>query len=188
MLNKVTLQQSADPDWTTGKCIAIWKQICKEENPEDEMAEMDMEDELQEIRLGKDRNPREILRDMAAIETKYKLTINASKKAAFVLRIGRNKYKTSMATTENNARNRNSRKATAKELVEEMYREWQIGGGKPSKLCNNDSTRKVEMVLASQTIPKKVCYNFGSDKHVRNKCPHLNCGNSPNGNSDAHKK
>ena len=37
------------------------------------MAEMDMEDKLREIRLGKERNPKEILRDMGAMKTKYKL-------------------------------------------------------------------------------------------------------------------
>ena len=48
---------------------------------------MNMEDELREIRLGKKRNPKENLRDMAAIEAKYKLKIDEEKKAAFVLRI-----------------------------------------------------------------------------------------------------
>ena len=68
MLNKVTLQQSAGSDWPTGKFPQIWKEICAEENPKDEMAEMDMEDKLREIRLGKERNPKVTLRDMAAIE------------------------------------------------------------------------------------------------------------------------
>ena len=67
MLNKVTLQQSLDSDWTNRKFPLIWKEICDKENPKDEMAKMDMEDELQEIGLGKERNPREILRDMAFI-------------------------------------------------------------------------------------------------------------------------
>ena len=124
MLNKVTLQQSLDSDWTIGKFPSIWKEICDEENPKDEMAEMDMEDELREIKLGKNSNPKEILRDMASIEAKFKLTIPETKKAAFVLRIGKNEYKTSMATTGNNIRRRADREATAKELIEEMYREW----------------------------------------------------------------
>ena len=68
MLNKVTLQQTADPDLMKGKFPAILKEICKEKNPKDEMAEIDMEDELREISLGKERNPKEILRNMAAIE------------------------------------------------------------------------------------------------------------------------
>ena len=83
MLNKATLQHSTDFDWPTGKFPDIWKKNCEEENPKDEMAEMDMEDELREIRLGKERNPKEILRDMAAIEAKYKLEIGKEKKTAF---------------------------------------------------------------------------------------------------------
>ena len=67
MLNKVTLQQSAGSDWPTGKFPQIWKEICAEENPKDEMAEMEMEDNLREIRLGKERKPKETLRDMVAI-------------------------------------------------------------------------------------------------------------------------
>ena len=88
------------------------------------MAEMDMESELREIRLGKERNPKEILRDMAAIEAKYKLKIGEKKKVALVLRMGRNEYATSMATTGNNVRKRESCEATTKELVEEMHRKW----------------------------------------------------------------
>ena len=84
--------------------------------------------------MGKERNPKEILRDMGAIEAKYKLKIGEEKRAAFVLRTGRNEYATSMAATGNNVRKRESREVTAKDLVEEMYREWQIKGGKPSKL------------------------------------------------------
>ena len=67
MLNKVTLKKNADLDWPTGKFPNIWKDICEEENPRDEMAEMIMEEELREIRVGKKRNPKEILRDMGAI-------------------------------------------------------------------------------------------------------------------------
>ena len=123
MLNKVTLQHSADSDWLTGKFPDIWKEICKEENPKDKMVEMNMEDELRDIRLGKERNPTEILHDMGAIEAKYKLKIGKEKKDAFVLRIGRKEYTASMATKGNKARKIETRKATARELVEEMYRE-----------------------------------------------------------------
>ena len=150
MLNKVTLQQSTDSDWPTGKFPGIWKEICEEENPKDEMAEMDTEDELREIRLGKERNPKEILRDMSAIEAKCKLKIGKEKKAGFLLRIGRDEYATSMARTGNNVRRRESREATAKELAEEMYRERQIRGGKPSKLQDDEPNQKVETVLTNQ--------------------------------------
>ena len=49
------------------------------------------------------------------------MMIEASKKAAYILRIGRNKYKTSMATTGNNIRKAESQEATAAKLVAEMY-------------------------------------------------------------------
>ena len=56
MLNKATLQQSADSDWPTGKFPDIWKEIFEDEKPKDKVAEMDIEDKLREIRLGKERN------------------------------------------------------------------------------------------------------------------------------------
>ena len=43
MLNKFTLQQNPDLDWPTGKLLNIWKEIYKEENPKDKMAEMTWE-------------------------------------------------------------------------------------------------------------------------------------------------
>ena len=110
-----------------------------------------------------------------------KLTIGNTKKAAFILQIGRDEYKTSMATTGNNTRTAHSQEATAKELVEEMYREWQIKGGKPSKLRNNDSNCRVETMLTSHNtsqIKKRRCYNCGSEEHLRNKCPLLKHGNN----------
>ena len=85
---------------------------------------MDMEDELREIRLGKERNPKKILRHIGAIEAKHRLKIGKEKKAAFVLRIGRQKYASSMVTTGNSVRKGKTREATAKELAEEIYREW----------------------------------------------------------------
>ena len=39
------------------------------------MEEMDIKDKLREIRLGKERNPRKILHDIAVIEAKYKLKV-----------------------------------------------------------------------------------------------------------------
>ena len=137
------------------------------------MAEIDMEDELREIRLGKERNPKEIIRDMAAIEAMYKLKIGEETKAGFVLRIGRDDYATSMATTGNNVGKRESREATAKELVQEMYREWQIRGGKPSKSRDDELNRKAETVLSSRQSNKrsKYCYNCGSKYHRRNDFP-----------------
>lgn len=46
MLNKVTLKQSADPDWPTGKFPLLWKDIYSEENLKHETAEMDTEYDL----------------------------------------------------------------------------------------------------------------------------------------------
>ena len=43
MLNKVTLQQSEDLDWPTGKLLNIWKEIYEEDNSKDKMAEMTLE-------------------------------------------------------------------------------------------------------------------------------------------------
>ena len=108
------------------------------------------------------------------------MAIKLARKAAYILRVGRNKYKTSMATTRNNIRKDHGREATTVELVEEMYREWQIGGGKTSKLHNEDNDCRVKTVLTSQNAhqtKKKKCYNCGPEDHMRNKCPPLKHGN-----------
>ena len=47
-----------------------------------------------------------------------------------------------MATIGNNARKRESQEATAKELVEEVYREWQIRGGNPRNREMTNPTEK----------------------------------------------
>ena len=72
-----------------GQFLEIRQEICKEENPKDEMAAMGTEDKLREIRKGKHRNPREVICDMAAIEAKFKLKIGKEKKSVLFLEYDR---------------------------------------------------------------------------------------------------
>ena len=89
------------------------------------------------------------------MEAKYKLKIGEEKKAPFVLRTGQNEYATGMATTGNNVRKRDSREATAKELIEEMKREWQIKGGKPSRSRDEEfNQNSKQCCLISKTTNK----------------------------------
>ena len=108
------------------------------------MAEMDMNNELQEIRFGRNRHLKQILRGIATIETKCKIYITDTKIAVHVLRIGRNEYKTSMAVTSNNIRKNDSCRATTVELVKEIHQEWQIRGAKNSKKYDDDSDQRVK--------------------------------------------
>ena len=87
------------------------------------LAEMDMKNELREIILGKERNPKEILRDMTATEAKYKLKIAEEKKAVFVLRIGREetrKKKSWLRSLRQKSLSRPSRSASAKKETFEV--------------------------------------------------------------------
>ena len=65
-------------------------------------------------------------------------------------------------------------------VLEEMYREWRIRGGKPSKSRDDEPNRKVKTVLSNTNMSNQQnnkksndCYNCGSKDHRRNKCPLL---------------
>ena len=57
---------------------------------------MEMEDDLRKLKLPKDKDPKELLADMAAFEVQYKCRITDIRKVAVVLRAGTRHYAVTM--------------------------------------------------------------------------------------------
>ncbi len=68
MLNMIMLEKKQDTDWSTGKYSEVYKKIKKQFAPDDKVAEMDMEDDLQKIKPQKTSVPKKLLDDIAAVE------------------------------------------------------------------------------------------------------------------------
>ena len=73
--------------------------MLKEYEPEDMMAEMEMELALNKLKLGPSKDPNDLLNELAAIECRYLLELTDSKKKAQVMRLGGKVYASVIATT-----------------------------------------------------------------------------------------
>ncbi len=72
MLNMMLLGKKRDLEWPSGKFPTICNKIKKEFAPDNDVAEMDMEDNLWKIKCTKTGGPKKILNDIATIEDQYR--------------------------------------------------------------------------------------------------------------------
>ena len=86
LLNKLNCKKRKDKtNLPSGKAHHIMSVIVKEFEPEDTMAEMEMECALAKLKLGPKKDPNELLDEFASIECRYLLELSKSKKKAQVL-------------------------------------------------------------------------------------------------------
>ena len=113
-------------DWPTGKAHEIWSEMRRRFAPDDDVAEMDMEDALAKIKLGAKEDPWDLNDKIAAVQIKYSHKIPDTRKATIIMRAGKVHYAAITASTSQMIRMRHSRAAQAKELLAEMHTQWRI--------------------------------------------------------------
>ena len=96
MMNHVKKGMKIDPNWPGGKAWQVYKELCVEYQPDDDVADADLEEELMKIKFKSNENPKTIKEKMASLEVKYNLTILESKKRALVVRLTKSKYTQSL--------------------------------------------------------------------------------------------
>ena len=89
MLNTISLEKKRDVDRPNEKFPVVYNKIKTRFAPDDDVAEMDMEDDIRKIKCAKQRDPKKILNGIAAVEVQYGCNLSDSKKAACVVRAGR---------------------------------------------------------------------------------------------------
>ncbi len=153
LLNKINCKQQKDKaNWPTGKAHSLMTVILKEYEPEDTMAEMEMEMALAKLKLGPKKDPNLLNDAMASIECRYLIDMTNSKKKAQVLRLGGVMYSLVIATTQMIGREKGKELPVAT-LLNEMHIQWHLAGGKNrDKKGSND---KEELVVAAITTEKK---------------------------------
>ena len=122
MLNMISLEKKRDVDWPAGKFPVIYNKIKTRFAPDDDVAEMDMEDDLRRIKCAKQRDPKKILTDIAAVAVQYSCNLSDSKKAACGVRAGRANYAAIIAVTGTSIRGQHNRAVTGEELVAEIHK------------------------------------------------------------------
>ena len=92
MIIMIALECSRDKDWRSGKLRTVWAKIKERFGPDDNVAVMDMEDDLRKIKLHKKKDPKDLLDNIAAVEVRYGCVLSPEKKAAVVVHAGNFDY------------------------------------------------------------------------------------------------
>ena len=72
--NKIinVIESSKTAKYQSGVAYLIWAELESRFATDDEIAEMDMEDELTKLKIKKNKNPKDIADAIVAIQIKYK--------------------------------------------------------------------------------------------------------------------
>ncbi len=68
LMNKLNVEKRRDKDWPTGKAHRVMSALIREFEPEDMMAEMEIERALAKMKLGPKKDPSKLLNKLASIE------------------------------------------------------------------------------------------------------------------------
>jgi hypothetical protein len=135
--------------------------IVKEYEPEDTMAEMEMEGALAKMKLGPTKGPNKLLNELASIECWYLLELSKSKKKAQILRLVGTQY-SNIITITSMIYHKKSATFTTKKLLDEMHMQWHLVGEKLKE--DKDSNDEDKIGLAAANTNKGGKKSSGSDK------------------------
>jgi hypothetical protein len=122
LLDKVNHERKADKNFPSGKAWKLWKEMKDEYNPDDSIAEAELELALSKLRLTKKKNPRKIIEEIASCEVKFGIPVSDSKKVAQLICLGGSEYGTIISVTQMCKRSE-GKACTSKNLVDKMWRQ-----------------------------------------------------------------
>ena len=173
MLNAIELSKT--DEWPSGKAWRVFEQLDEDFWPDTELAGIEMNDELQELRLKKTDDPRDLVHAIAAIEVRFKKKLSEDKRKETVLRSTREHYAEITTSLCMNMELIKNRAPTSKEYLEHVRKNWKAKGNKSGKI---DGTKPSETALSApegdtQMKFKGKCYNCGQKGHRKADCPRL---------------
>jgi hypothetical protein len=92
LLNKVNLQKKAYKLFPSGRVWKLWVELQGDFNPDDSIAETELELALSKLKLANKKNPRKLLEKIASCKVKYGVPVSNEKKIAQLIRLGGIKY------------------------------------------------------------------------------------------------
>ena len=172
LMNLIKKNMKADPAWPGAKAWKIWDELQVEYQPDDDVAEAELEEEILGLKFKKGENPKNIRKATSSLEVKYNTAIGESKKRAIVIRLCKKEYGNMIAMTDMlHKASGQPRVATSDELVEELFKQWRLTGGKTSVKGSDNDDFATETAL--NNVPTKspiTCYNCGKPGHKANVC------------------
>jgi hypothetical protein len=83
-----------------GRVWKLWLELQGDFNPDDSIAETELELALTKLKLTNKKNPRKLLEEIASCEVKYGVPVSDGKKVAQLIRLGGKKYGTVITVTQ----------------------------------------------------------------------------------------
>jgi hypothetical protein len=123
LFSKVNLQKKADKLFPSGRAWKVWAELQGDFNPDDSIAEVELELALSKLKLANKKNPRKLLEEIASCEVKYGVPVSDGKKVAQLIRLGRKKYGTVITVTQM-CKKSEKVTCTAKHIVDKMWKQW----------------------------------------------------------------
>jgi len=137
LLIKVNLQKKADKNFPSERVWKLWAELQSNFNPDDSIAETELELALGKLKLTNKKNPQNLLEEIASCEVKHGVPVSDGKKVAQLIRLGGKKYGTVITVTQM-CKKSEKVTCTTKHIVEEMWKQWRIEGGKEKGKENAD--------------------------------------------------
>jgi hypothetical protein len=154
----------------------------EEYNPDDSIAEAELELALSKLRLNNKKNPQKLIEEIMLCEVKYGIPISNSKKMAQLICLGGKEYVMVITVTQM-CKKAKGVTCTSKHIVDKMWKQWQVKGGKECGMENYDNEEETSLVKANdKTKGKKkkgdkdkkketcTCNHFQKKGHIEANC------------------
>ncbi len=125
----------------------MWKETRDEYNPDDLIAEAELELAMSKLRLNNKKNPQKLIKEITSCEVKYGIPVCDSKKIAQLIRLGGKEYGTVITVTQM-CKKAEGVTCTSKHIVDKMWKQWQVKGGKERGEENSNDEEEASLAKA----------------------------------------
>jgi hypothetical protein len=153
LLNKVKLQKKTDKAYPS-KGWKLWKEMQYEYNPDDSIAEAELELTMSKLKLSNKKNLQKIIEEIASCKVKYGIPVSNSKKVAQLIRLGGKEYGT-VITVMQMCKKTKGVTCTSKHIVNEIWKQWRVKGKKEHGKENSDNKEETSLKTDTKHKGKK---------------------------------
>ncbi len=153
LLSKVILQKKEDKLFPSGRAWKLWMELQGDFNPDDSIAETELELALSKLKLA-NKKPRKLMEEIALCEVKCGVPISNGKKIAQLISLGGKKYGTVITVTQM-CKKSEKVTCTPKHIVDKMWKQWRIKGGKEKGKENANNNKKTTLAKVDDKVKEK---------------------------------
>ena len=161
------LEEAKSANFPGGEAHLVWKSLKDEYVPDDQISMAQQLNELTELKLKKDEDPKRFGQRLIRVVNSYRNTIDETQLVAVVVREGGKNYANCIRQESRYIKRVETRNATAKELIKAMAEQWRISGGRNDDEDNdiNDSEPTDVALMNSGAGANLKCFKCGERGH-----------------------